>query len=165
MRTPGRRVRFYGLDLYSLAASIDAVIDYLDAVDPEEAGRARHRYSCFDRFGGPEGQSYGYALATQRAIPCEDEVVGQLCPCRAGAAERIRRDGMDAFDEAFFAEQNAVVVRDAEEYYQQMYRADVSSWNVRDRHMANTTDAPARTPRALPPPAHDRALGAQLARR
>ena len=48
---------------------------------------------------------------------------------------------MDAFDEAFFAEQNAVVVRDAEEYYQQMYRAEVSSWNLRDRHMANTADA------------------------
>jgi erythromycin esterase-like protein len=33
------------------------------------------------------------------------------------------------------------VVRDAEEYYQQMYRAEVSSWNLRDRHMAGTLDA------------------------
>jgi erythromycin esterase-like protein len=53
----------------------------------------------------------------------------------------VRRDGIDAIDEAFVAEQNAIVVRDAEEYYQQMYRADVSSWNLRDRHMANTADA------------------------
>ncbi len=140
-RPPDDRVRFYGLDLYSLDASIDAVIRYLEAVDPEEAARARERYGCFDRLGGREGQSYGYALAYQGAVPCEDEVVRQLVALRANTAEYVRRDGMDAFDEAFFAEQNAVVVRDAEEYYQQMYRADVSSWNLRDRHMANTADA------------------------
>ena len=46
-----------------------------------------------------------------------------------------------ADDEFFFAEQNALLVRDAEEYYQQMYRADVSSWNLRDRHMAATLDS------------------------
>jgi erythromycin esterase-like protein len=140
-RPPAERVRFYGLDLYSLGASIEAVIAYLETVDPAEAARARVRYGCFDRFGGPEGQAYGYALASQRAIPCEDEVVAQLVALRARRAGYVQRDGMDAFDEAFFAEQNAVVVRDAEEYYQQMYRADVSSWNLRDRHMANTADA------------------------
>ncbi len=138
---PNERVRFYGLDLYSLAASMEAVVGYLEKIDPAEAAPRRARYACFDRFGGPEGQSYGYALATQRAIPCEEEVVFQLVELRARTADYLRRDGMDAFDEAFFAEQNAVVVRDAEEYYQQMYRADVSSWNLRDRHMANTADA------------------------
>ena len=46
-----------------------------------------------------------------------------------------------ADDEFFFAEQNARLVRNAEEYYQQMYRAEVSSWNLRDRHMAGTLDA------------------------
>ncbi len=135
------KVRFYGLDLYSLAASMQAVIDYLDRMDPAEARRARERYACFDRVGGGEGQAYGYALAHQGAIPCENEVVAELVALRARAADYLRRDGMDAFDEHFFAEQNAVLVRDAEEYYQQMYRAEVSSWNLRDRHMANTADA------------------------
>ena len=37
------KVRFYGLDLYSLRASIEAVVDYLDHVDPDEANRARAR--------------------------------------------------------------------------------------------------------------------------
>ncbi|MBK5287094.1 MAG: erythromycin esterase family protein, partial [Acidimicrobiia bacterium] len=135
------KVRFYGLDLYSLAASMEAVITYLEGVDPAEAQRARERYGCFDRLGGGEGQAYGYALAHHGAIPCENEVVAELIALRARAADYLRRDGMDAFDEHFFAEQNAVLVRDAEEYYQQMYRAEVSSWNLRDRHMANTADA------------------------
>jgi erythromycin esterase-like protein len=137
---PATKTRFYGLDLYSLQASIEAVIHYLDRVDPDEAGRARERYSCFDRVGG-EGQAYGYALAYENAIPCENEVVAQLVALRHRAEAYLRRDGWIAEDELFFAMQNASVVRDAEEYYQQMYRADVSSWNLRDRHMAGTLDA------------------------
>jgi erythromycin esterase-like protein len=134
------KVRFYGLDLYSLQASIEAVIRYLDRVDPAEARRARDRYACFDHVGA-EGQAYGYALAYENAIPCENEVVAQLVALRSRAEAYLRRDGWIAEDELFFAEQNARVVRDAEEYYQQMYRAEVSSWNLRDRHMAGTLDA------------------------
>ena len=37
---------FHGLDLYSLYASIRAVLDYLDEVDPEAAKIARERYGC-----------------------------------------------------------------------------------------------------------------------
>jgi erythromycin esterase-like protein len=139
-RHPATKVRFYGLDLYSLQASIEAVIGYLDRIDPEEARRARDRYSCFDHVGA-EGQAYGYALAYQGALPCENEVVAQLVSLRGRAEAYLRRDGWVAEDELFFAEQNARVVRDAEEYYQQMYRAEVSSWNLRDRHMAGTLDA------------------------
>ena len=137
---PALKARFYGLDLYSLRASMEAVVEYLDRVDPDEARRARARYSCFDHFGG-EGQAYGYALAYSGAIPCENEVVRQLIELRRRAEGYLRRDGWLADDEFFFAEQNALLVRDAEEYYQQMYRADVSSWNLRDRHMAATLDS------------------------
>ena len=137
---PATKTRFYGLDLYSLRASIEAVIGYLERIDPAEAERARERYACFDHVGG-EGQDYGYALAFEGAIPCENEVVAQLVALRSRAEAYLRRDGWVAEDELFFAEQNARVVRDAEEYYQQMYRAEVSSWNLRDRHMAATLDA------------------------
>jgi erythromycin esterase-like protein len=137
---PATKARFYGLDLYSLRASMDAVVEYLDRIDPEEASRARERYSCFDHVGG-EGQAYGYALAVSGALPCENEVVAQLIELRGRAEAYLRRDGWVADDEFFFAEQNARLVRDAEEYYQQMYRAEVSSWNLRDRHMAGTLDA------------------------
>ena len=137
---PALKARFYGLDLYSLRASMEAVVQYLDQVDPGEAARARARYSCFDHVGG-EGQAYGYALAYSGAIPCENEVVTQLIELRRRAEGYLRQDGWVADDEFFYAEQNALVVRDAEEYYQQMYRADVSSWNLRDRHMASTLDS------------------------
>ena len=41
---------FYGLDLYSLYASAEAVITYLQQVDPEAGQRAGYRYACFEHF-------------------------------------------------------------------------------------------------------------------
>jgi erythromycin esterase-like protein len=131
---------FYGLDLYSLRTSIEAVIEYLDRVDPLEARRARERYGCFDHVGA-NGQAYGYALAYEPAIPCENQVVAQLLSLRRKGPGYVSSDGRLAEDDLFAAEQNALLVRDAEEYYQQMFRASERSWNLRDRHMAATLDA------------------------
>src|SRR5436305_12434742 len=68
------KIGFYGLDLYSLYTSIEAVLGYLDRVDPEAAKRARYRYSCFEHFG-ENTQAYGYAASFGMAEPCEREVV------------------------------------------------------------------------------------------
>jgi erythromycin esterase-like protein len=43
---PDRKAGFYGLDIYSLGASIEAVLHYLDKVDPQAARVARERYGC-----------------------------------------------------------------------------------------------------------------------
>ena len=68
---------FYGMDLYSLHASIDAVLSYLNKVDPAAATRARRRYSCFEHFS-QEPQEYGHAATAGIIESCEDEVVDQL---------------------------------------------------------------------------------------
>ncbi|PYS94243.1 MAG: erythromycin esterase [Acidobacteria bacterium] len=134
------KVGFYGLDLYSLYTSIEAVLGYLDRVDPEAAKRARYRYACFEHFG-ENTQAYGYATSFGMTEPCAREVVGQLVELRRRAADYASRDGRVAQDEFFFAEQNARLVKNAEEYYRAMFRGRVESWNLRDRHMAETLDA------------------------
>jgi erythromycin esterase-like protein len=134
------KVGFYGLDLYSLHGSIDAVLRYLDKVDPEAARRARYRYSCFEHFG-EDTQAYGYAASVDVSDSCEDEVVAQLIELQRRAAELAQRGGRVAADEFFFAEQNARLVKNAEQYYRSMFHGRVSSWNLRDRHMAETLDA------------------------
>jgi erythromycin esterase-like protein len=131
---------FYGLDLYSLHSSIEAVLEYLDKVAPEAAQRARHRYSCFEAFG-EDPQAYGYATGFGITRSCEDEVISQLVELRRRAAELARRNGCVAPDEFFFAEQNALVVKNAEAYYRSMFQGRANSWNLRDRHMAETLDA------------------------
>lgn len=131
---------FYGIDLYSLHASMEAVLKYLDKIDPEAARRARSRYSCFDHHG-EDAQSYGYAASFDLSQSCEDEAVNQLVELQRRAAEYANRDGFVARDEYFFAEQNARLVKNAEEYYRQMFRGRVSSWNLRDSHMTETLAA------------------------
>jgi erythromycin esterase-like protein len=131
---------FYGLDLYSLHASMAEVLRYLDLVDRDAARRARRRYACFDRFG-EDVQRYGYAASVGLAPSCEGAVIGQLRDLRASAAEYATRDGRVAPDDLFFAEQNARLVANAERYYRTMFAGRVESWNVRDRHMAETLDA------------------------
>jgi erythromycin esterase-like protein len=133
-------VGFYGLDLYSLHASITAVLGYLDKVDPEAAQRARYRYGCLEHFG-EDTQAYGYAASIGLHKSCEDEVVSQLLELQRRAAVYAGRDGRVAPDEFFFAEQNARLVKNAEEYYRSMFRGRVSSWNLRDCHMAETLAA------------------------
>jgi erythromycin esterase-like protein len=134
------RVGFYGLDLYSLHASIDAVLSYLRRIDPDAAERARYRYGCFEDFG-EDPQAYGYAARIGLSRSCEDDVVAQLLDLRRRAADYASRDGRIAADEYFFAEQNARLVRNAEEYYRAMFGGRVESWNLRDTHMMETLEA------------------------
>jgi erythromycin esterase-like protein len=72
------------------------------------------------------------------AEPCEQQVVEQLLELQEMTAGAGRDPGGDAH---FFAEQNARLVVNAEAYYRAMYRGGVESWNLRDRHMAQTLDA------------------------
>ena len=137
---PARRVGFFGLDLYSLHASMAEVLRYLDRTDPEAARRARVRYACFDQFGD-DPQRYGYATGLGLTEDCERDAINQLVDLQRRRAELLARDGLVAADEQFAAEQNARVVVRAEEYYRAMFRGRVSSWNLRDTHMADTLDA------------------------
>jgi erythromycin esterase-like protein len=136
---PEERIGFYGLDLYSLYGSIQQVLGYLDKTDTEAARRARQRYSCLEHFGA-DPQTYGYAASLNLDASCEQEVIKQLTELRRNAGAYLSRDGRVAEDELFFAEQNARVVQNAEEYYRSMFRGDILSWNLRDRHMAQTLD-------------------------
>jgi erythromycin esterase-like protein/predicted phosphoribosyltransferase len=137
-----RQAGFYGLDLYSLHRSMQEVVSYLDKIDPAAAARARARYSCFDHASsGDDGQAYGFRAAFGAGLSCEGEAVDQLVDMQRNALGYARRDGLLAEDELFYAEQNARVVRDAERYYRAMFGGRVTSWNLRDQHMAQTLQA------------------------
>jgi erythromycin esterase-like protein len=137
----GRQVGFYGLDLYSLFTSMQEVLGYLDKVDPEAARIARERYACFDHYQ-EDSQHYGYSASMNLSASCEEGVIEQLHQLHRRHYEYVQKDGgEDAF---FHAQQNARLVKNAEEYYRTMFRGRVSSWNLRDSHMAETLDALAK---------------------
>jgi erythromycin esterase-like protein len=130
------RAGFYGLDLYSMYTSISEVLRYLDEADPEAAQRARYRYGCFEHFG-EDPQAYGYTAQMGITESCQDHALQQLVELRrlAGEARGLPED------ELFYAQQNARLVKNAEEYYRSMFSRRDSSWNLRDCHMADTLDA------------------------
>ncbi len=131
-RPAGRRAGFYGLDVYSLWDSLYEVMGYLRRHVPEALPAARRALRCFQPYG-EDPQQYARATAL---VPhsCEPEVVQLLKEVSA----RTAPDGRDGRDAHFVAEQNALVVKNAEAYYRAMVRTDAGSWNVRDRHMAET---------------------------
>ncbi len=136
-----RQTGFYGLDLYSLHRSMQEVVAYLEKIDPVAAARARSRYACFDHASADDGQAYGFRAAFGAGLSCEKEAIDQLVDMQRNALAYARRDGLIAEDELFYAEQNAQVVRDAERYYRAMFGGRVTSWNLRDQHMAQTLQA------------------------
>ncbi|MGZ5337677.1 MAG: erythromycin esterase family protein [Solirubrobacterales bacterium] len=137
---PATAAGFYGLDLYSLYTSIEEVIAYLEKIDPPAAERARRRYACFEPFAG-ESQEYGRAAALGISESCRAGVVEQLVELHRNSVAYLRRDGLAAEDDQFYAEQNARLVANAEQYYRTMFATGASSWNLRDTHMADTLDS------------------------
>ena len=132
---------FYGLDLYSLHASMQAVLEFLQKADPEAAAKARERYSCFDHFG-EDARVYGFLAASGAKASCEKPVVEQLVELQQLLRDRMARDPRISEDEAFYAEQNALLVKNAENYYRTMFvRGAEPSENLRNRHMAQTLEA------------------------
>lgn len=132
-RPSERRVGFYGLDVYSLWDSLHAVLGYARREAPETLDRVREAYRCFEPFDDVD--EYARA-ATWGLDGCEDKAAAMLAELRG----RRQSDARDDPEAAFDAEQNALVVRNAENYYRIMMHGGGESWNVRDRHMAETLD-------------------------
>jgi erythromycin esterase-like protein len=131
-----RRTAFRGLDVYSLGASIEAVLAYLDRVDPNAASGARRRYACLTPWQD-EPADYGRAVLHGQKDSCEEATLAQLNELLAHRLDYMRQDGEGFFDAA----QNARIVRAVERYYRIMYRGGNESWNLRDRHMFHTLQA------------------------
>jgi erythromycin esterase-like protein len=142
-RASTRKVGVYGMDLYGLTESIDAVIQYLSGVDKTAAGRARQRYNCF-RLYREQPQQYGLDVASNVRRSCEKDVGEQFQEMETrfnqwmGNEKRVRNDRL------FSAYQNARVVKNAEAYHRLSYNRNFSTWNLRDGHMSETLLALAR---------------------
>ncbi len=116
---------------------MEAVVEYLDKVDPDAAAEARRRYGCFETFER-DPITYARAAAYRMSDDCEDQVLEQLVALNKRAQDYPNRDGIVAADEYFIAEQNARLAAHAERYYRHMIGGRVNTWNLRDSHMADT---------------------------
>lgn len=128
------RVGFYGLDVYSLWESMESIMKYLKKTDPGALKVAEEAYQCFEPYKENEGTSYARA---SQFVPdlCKNEVVSLLKEIQ----QKLPTYNSD-YENVFSAEQNALIAVNAERYYRAMIAGGPHSWNVRDRHMADTLD-------------------------
>ena len=132
-------VGFYGLDLYSLWESMEAIIQYLKKIDPTAIKNAIEAYNCFEPYG-KDVENYARVTAF---VPenCEDEVIEMLSSLRNKMNVYSKKDHGNRGEEEYFnAEQNAITAKNAELYYRTMIRGDIQSWNIRDNHMMETLE-------------------------
>ena len=134
-RPSGERASFHGLDLYGLSASMAAVIDYLDKIDPDAARVARERYGCLTPWQ-KDPAAYGRAALIEGNRRCERPVLEMLRDLLNRRLDYIAEDP-DAYVDA---EGNARLVTAAETYYRTMYYGYADAWNQRDRHMFETLE-------------------------
>jgi erythromycin esterase len=133
-RPEEKKIGFYGLDVYSLWDSLYQVLGYLGKHAPSALPAARRAFRCFEPYGE---DVHEYARATRWVDEsCEDEVIDLLAELRR-SARAYPQDGPEAH---FNAEQNALVVKNAEHYYRTMVHGGPESWNIRDRHMVQTLE-------------------------
>lgn len=127
------KVGFYGLDVYSLWESMESIMQYLKKTDPAALIVAEKAFHCFEPYG-QEGISYAEASQFVPVL-CQREVVELL---------KVIQKKMPTYntdhENVLSAEQNALVTVNAEKYYRAMVEGGPHSWNVRDRHMAETLD-------------------------
>jgi len=134
----GPRVNFYGLDIYGLNSSIEAVLQYLERVDSQVAAIARERYACLTPWRS-DPVEYARMAASSTFHSCEDEASKMLVDLLRNRMEYMQRDVSNGA--AFFdAEQNARVIAKGEEYYRTLYRGSAESWNLRAQHMFETLE-------------------------
>jgi erythromycin esterase-like protein len=126
---------FYGLDVYSLFESLDALREFSKKLDPQLAEQLNKAYDCFSTYNRNE-KSYAKSLV---AYPsgCSEEAISSLRKLLRLRLEQTTADSPELFN----AQQNALIVQNAERYYRSMVEGDEDSWNVRDEHMMQTLDA------------------------
>lgn len=128
-----QQVGFYGLDVYSLFASIDEVLVWAQIAAPPLVHLLYQHYECFDRF---ERDDIVYAQSTLFQKDCQEAAEAAYQLVQEVQEEDLLLDGEGLFD----AQQNARVAYNAERYYRTMVRDNTLSWNIRDSHMMETLD-------------------------
>ena len=113
-----KKVGFYGLDVYSLWESMESIMQYLKKTDPAALKVAEDAFLCFAPYQKDEGQSYARA---SQFVPelCENEVVDLL--------KEVQKK-LPTYN------------TDYENVYRAMIKGGPHSWNIRDRHMADTLE-------------------------
>jgi len=131
---PEKRCGVFGLDLFSLTCSMQAIMEHMRKVEPAHVNSVSNMFECFDRCGSDpvqHGLSQGLTsdICLAASLPgfsrdvYEEVIKAPTSPTRTSVGSR---------DEAFIKEMDQKVIHEAEEYYRSMFHSNLSTWEVRD---------------------------------
>lgn len=129
-RPAGDKVGFFGLDVYCLWEATQELMPYIQGNDTLVT-IARGVEQCFKPYSA-DAMLYATAVANASAN------------CRAqtqrlwSAINSITGGGTAETEAQFVMQQNALVALNGENYYRTAVSSYGESWNIRDRHMAQT---------------------------
>ena len=125
-----QKVGFYGIDVYSLWESMEEVVHYLSKTNPSggDIELAKEAFACFEPFNR-EPENYAVAAA-DFSKACVEEVTKLLASIRSN--EDLYKD---EYESDLNLKINALVLKNAEDYYRAMMQSGEMSWNIRDEHM------------------------------
>jgi len=124
----GTKIGFYGIDVYSLWESMEAIVGYLKESNPPALEKALKAIECFEPFQR-KPDMYGLSAALY-GEDCMDEILDLL-----HTLQENKQNPLHESESTLNMNVNAMAVRNAEQYYHTMITDDTESWNVRDRHM------------------------------
>jgi erythromycin esterase len=127
---PSQRVGLYGMDVYGQWEAMDDLIDYAREYIPSHYREIKKNLQCFANYDRDEW-AYARAVVGRGHRSCEEELNNVVELLREISAE-LR----DAGDSKYFrAKQNAIVVKNAEDFFRLAVSGSADSWNSRATHM------------------------------
>lgn len=125
-----KKVGFYGMDVYGQWEAMDDLLEFTKKYLQEHHPEIQRKVQCFAHYDRDE---WMYAMSVSRK---------QYSSCQSGLIEvvnllgTLRVENNAAKDRKFFrAEQNALVVKNAEDFFRLAIADNTASWNSRANHM------------------------------
>ncbi|GAA4369360.1 hypothetical protein GCM10023185_42940 [Hymenobacter saemangeumensis] len=129
-QAPANKVGFFGLDVYCLWEALSDLMPHLEGDAPAQQA-ARRAQRCFQPYS-PSAEGYAEAVARADAsCRAETQRLWQ-------AIQKSTGPGVAQNEGQFVAQQHVLVALNGERYYRTAVQSYTESWNIRDRHMAET---------------------------
>jgi erythromycin esterase len=125
-----KKVGFYGMDVYGQWEAMDDLLEYTSKNLPEHHKEINSNLQCFARYNRDEW-AYARAVVGSGQPSCEEGLNDVVALLRE-VSSQLRET-----DKAKFlrAKQNAIVVKNAEDFFRLAIQDNVASWNSRATHM------------------------------
>jgi erythromycin esterase-like protein len=130
-KPPQNKAGFFGLDVYCLWESMTELRPYLQNAQPALVSAADKVHQCFQPFGG-DGEQYAIAVSNASA-DCRNQTTNLWQGIQNYTGNLAQKTEAE-----LVMRQNALVALNGERYYRAMVSGGNESWNIRDRHMAQT---------------------------